>query len=115
MTTITWPSGTTDAIVEITSQTSTQRARTVVHAILDGPEVVTVRPAESRRLTLRIYVDDETLADDLRTAFADGHTVTLTDAARPTLPAAVILVGTLEVELKPTGWIVTAAVMEVEP
>lgn len=115
MATLTWPSGSVEAFLEITTFAMNSRSRVNQHDILDGPPVYTTREAGPNKLTLTA-VSDSASAAALYAALRAGHVITIVDVDRPELPDQVIAVEDIGNRLDPNTqvrWIVTAGVAEV--
>lgn len=115
-TTVTATTGVVHPFSVVETLRTEQEARSVMHDILDGPPVFTLRDAGPRTATLKLLVSSDTDAETLRVIFATGQVATVIDPSRPTLISPVTLTGKLSVGVdKKTArtWIIEAEVTEV--
>lgn len=93
-----------------------QQSRHIVHEILDGPPVFTLRPAGPRTGTLSLLFTTEGAADDARDVHTLPAVFSYADTDRPSANMEYIVTGLLGVKLDPetaARWVLAVPFTEV--
>ncbi|MDR2294515.1 MAG: hypothetical protein LBE05_04860 [Microbacterium sp.] len=100
LTTITYTGGSpiTPTLVEIDTASYSATARTVVHDILDGPPVHTLRPSAPHRGTLVLLFNDPTRAADCERIHRSASTFTVTSGDQARLNFEYVVTGDVRLE-----------------